>query len=68
MEKEFNLSERIVEGEFHVLAHTIREEHVKEFIKLLKERLPAEISIGVIEDGVLMQHDLIDKLAGSKLI
>jgi len=53
MNKEFNLSEMIVQNVF------INVEDVKEFIRLLKEK--CNIDVGYFKD-------LIDKLSGDELI
>ena len=73
MEKEFNLSEKII---FNGLSEEkvkdwkdydfaiIQRKDVKEFIRLLKE----EIGIGIDHSLFIEQLDIIDKFAGDELI
>jgi len=58
MEQEFNLSEHITELEEGLVIHP---DKVKEFIKRLKEKTKGSINGKVF-------CDIIDKLAGDKLI
>lgn len=69
MKKEFNLSERIFNGRcFSGYNVAISVEDVKEFIKRLKEEVYEAHLCGVdcsFEEDV---QDVIDKLAGDKLV
>jgi len=56
--KEFNLSEKIEQTHFNDNIDMLKAEDVKEFIKLLKQRI----------GGLIDVNEEIDKLAGDDLI
>ena len=62
VEKEFNLSEKIIEGK--VIKGLISQENVKEFIRRAKKILENSIDSGCDEEYVLRKFD---ELAGEKL-
>ncbi|MBU0976864.1 MAG: hypothetical protein KKD18_00425 [Nanoarchaeota archaeon] len=72
---EFNLSDKIQEdlyigepeGKDKFNVEILRLEDVKEFIRLLKEELP-KATICTYSEKIYKIHEIIDKLAGDKLI
>ena len=71
MDREFNLSEKVVQvrGDFTNWIKGYREDDVKEFIKRLKEEIIENKDDDYyIEMGVNEFKEIINKLAGDKLI
>lgn len=66
MEKEFNLSEKLVTFKPYVTEEFIFNDDVKEFIKLLKEAMPNKEPFNILTGDYVIK--IIDKLAGPKLI
>jgi len=68
--KDWNLSDEVIQhvglDGFYDFEY-VKYIHVKEFIRRLKEFIPNPKADGFGED-IKCQHDLIDKLAGEKLI
>lgn len=65
--KEFNLSNRFVEGEALEVSGGYSEEDVKMFIKKLKEEINRLRKEGNIEDDLFLINDCINILAGDNL-